>query len=233
MRLRAHLLGAIICALCMPGCTGAVVEYAGKEEVRDNRVVEITRAWRAGETGMVICVRGWPAERARTAPAVEYHMTVPLALFEDPEQPSPLLVQEEGRRIRTIVVPADRAGAGCPERPESASDIRTVTVETDYFASVSPREASDDQIERFADPTAADIVLFGFEAPSEPPAVALLYRHDMPVFDGYRLVWIDPGNKPVKPNEAAYLALPVAFAIDVAIVVGTIIVFAVALAAGA
>lgn len=233
MRLRARLLTAILCMLSVPGCTKAVVDYAGKVEIRDNRVAEIMQAWRAGDGTMVICVRGWPAERARDASPEEFHISVPLALFEDPEQPSPLLMENDGRRIGTIVVPKARSGAGCAERPEGASDIRTVIVEADYFASISPREASDDQIERFADPYAADIALFGFEAPSEAPDIALLYRHDEPVFDGARLVWIDPGEKPVKPNENAYLAVPFAFAADVVAVLGIIVIFALAAVAGA
>jgi len=233
MRLHARLLAAILCALSVPGCTKAVIDYAGKEEVRDNRVAEITRAWRHSDTGLVICVKGWPAERTRDASPVEFHMSVPLALFEDPERPPPLLTQDDGRRIRTIAIPEARTGAGCPARPEGAADIRTVMVGADYFASVSPREASDDQIEQFADPTAAEVTLFGLEAPSEPPDVALLYRHDAPVFEGVRLVWIDPGGKPVKPNKAAYAALPLAFATDVTIVVGTIVVFALAVVVAA
>lgn len=217
----------------MPGCTQAVINYAGKVEVRDNRVAEISQAWRDRDSDLVICVKGWPAERARKASPVEFHMSLPLMLFENPDQPSPLLERAGDRHIRTLVVPEARTGAGCPERPEGASDIRTIIVPADYFTSVSPQQASDEEIERFADPTAADIALFGFEATSEPPDVALLYRHDEPVFDGFRLVWIDPGDQPVKPNEKAYAALPLAFATDVAIVAATIVVLALGIFAAA
>lgn len=232
MRLPAHAVTAFLCLPGLPGCTKAVIDYAGKVEIRDNRVARITHAWRAGDGDMVICVEGWPAERARDSAPLAFHMLVPLALFEDAVGPSPLLV-ESSRRIRTIVVPAARTGTGCPETPVDAHEIRTIIVEADYFASVSPRAASDEQIERFADPHAADIALFGFEAPSQPPDVALLYRHDEQVFERSRLVWIDPGNKPVKPYEFAYLALPLAFATDVLLVAGIVVVFAVAAAAGA
>ena len=233
MRQPAQLLTAFLCVLATPGCTKAVVEYAGEVEVRENRVAAIGRAWRAGDAAMVICATGWPAARSRTTPPVEFHVSVPLALFENRDQPAPLLLQDHGRRIRTIVVPATRIGAGCPKNTEGASDIRTIAVEADYFASVSPRQAADEQIERFADPHATNVALFGFETPSQPPDVALLYRHDDPVFEGSRLVWIDPGNASFKPHEIAYLAVPLAFAADVVMVVGIIFVFAVAAAAGA
>ena len=232
MRLPVKALTAFLCLLSTPGCTRAVLDHAGKVEIRENRVMEITRAWRGEDREMVICVRGWPVERARDASPVEFHMTVPLALFESPERRSPLLAQD-GRRIGTIVIPSERTANGCPEKADGASDVATDMVDADYFASVSPREASDEQIEQFADPNAAGIVLFGFEAPAEPPTAALLYRHDKQVFDGSRLVWIDPGGKPVKPNQAAYLALPLAVVTDVVLVAGVIVIFALAAVAAA
>jgi len=231
MRLPARALTAFLCLPALPGCTKAVIDYAGRVEIRANRVADITQAWRVANGDMVICVEGWPAARPRYNAPVAFHISVPLALFEAPGEPSPLLVERDSR-IRTLVVPEARTGGGCPERPEGATGIRTVIVAADYFASVLPRQASDEQIERFADPTVADVVLFGFEAPSKLPDVALLYRNDDPVFEGSRLVWIDPGNAPAKPYEAAYLALPLAFATDVVMVAAVIVVFAVAAAAG-
>lgn len=232
MRLLIHTLLAFLCLLSMPGCTKVVLDYAGKVEIRDNRVAEITQAWRGEDQEMTICVRGWPAERARDTSPVEFSMTVPLALFGDSGRPSPLLV-DGGHRIKMIVIPTERIAEGCPEKPDGATDVITNTVSADYFASVSPRQASDDQIEQFVNPNTAEVGLFAFEAQSEPPSVALVYRHDEPVFDGSRLVWINPGDKSVKPNEPAYLALPLAFATDVVLVVGVIVIFALAAVAGA
>ena len=231
MRLPIRASIAILCLLSPQGCTQAVVDYAGKSEIRESIITEIESAWRAEDGDMVLCLRGWPAERSRSVPPVRFHLSVPLGLFEDPDQPSPLLIGDEDSRIRTMVIPQARIATGCPKRPAGASDIRTIVVAADYFASVSPRMASDPQIERFADPDAADVALFGFEAPSDPPALALLYRDDDVVFGGSRLVWIDLGEKAVKPNEAAYLALPVAFAADVGMVLAFIAVLALSAAA--
>ncbi|UCH75988.1 MAG: hypothetical protein JSU82_09305, partial [Rhodospirillales bacterium] len=152
MRLPIRTAIAILCLLSPPGCTQAVVDYAGKSEIRESIITEIESAWRAEDGDMVVCLRGWPAERSRTVPPVRLHLSVPLGLFEDPDQPSPLLIADEDSRIRTMAVPEARIATGCPKKPEEAGEIRTIVVEADYFASVSPRLASDAQIEQFADP---------------------------------------------------------------------------------
>lgn len=229
MQRAARALAILICFLVLPGCaTKKLMDYAGKTEIRDNRVGGITAAWLGGDGKLVICAQGWPAERSRTSSATTFHMTVPLDLFDKPGEATPLL-RNEDRRIKTYVLPEDSVAKGCPEKPEGARDIKTESVGADYFTGVAPRDASDDQIEKFVDPNESGDALYGFGLDTKPPTLALMYRHEKPVFGGSRLVWLDPGERDVSPNEAAYVAVPLAVAVDTAGIV--IFIFGLAIAA--
>lgn len=232
----AKRLVGIVLLLAMPalgGCTAALINHAKKEEVRGAAILDVNAAWRVPGGDMVICATGWPAERSRGTKPVAFHLSVPLALFEAPGPSHPLLFTSETRIARYTIAP-DRLGSGCPDRPEDARDIAIVTVSSDYFSSIPAEQASADQLRQFvdeADPRPALHVFAG--RPGDAVASMLIYRHDAAVFDGSTLVKLTPAEQTVKPNEAAYLAVPIAFAADVVALVAVVVVFALAAVAAA
>jgi hypothetical protein len=212
------ILAAALCLLALPGCTVKLIEHAQKTEIRDTRVGEITDAWRGADGRLTVCAHGWPAERARDVEPEAFHLSVPLVRTASAERSIPHPGVDEDRVFR-LVVDNRAIGEGCPERPADAVSVETALLPTDRFGRLPPAEMDAGEIAWLkvaGTRGGSGAMLFALPAEGEPPAVAILYRHDNAIFGGSRLAWIDPGEAEVQPNKAAYAALPLAIVADAA-----------------
>jgi hypothetical protein len=210
-------MAAAFCLLALPGCTAKLIEHAQQTEVRDNRIAEITDAWRGVGGRLTVCARGWPAERARDAAPEAFHLSVPLVRTGSGARGIPHPGVDEAA-VRRLAVDRRAIGEGCPKRPDGAVSVEAALLPTDRFGRLSPDRMEADEIARLEEAAGESerATLFAVPADGEPPAVAILYRHDSAIFSGSRLAWIDPGEAEVQPNKAAYAALPLAIVADAA-----------------
>jgi hypothetical protein len=220
---------ACVAGMTISGCaTPALHKFASQEEVRDHRVAEVISASRGEDGAILICTTGWPAKRDRDTSPVAFSISFPLSLFESGSDAPPIL-HGDAESIASYRLVAERMGEPCPKDPADAGAIRIRRVDREYFGGDPVDMASRATIAPFLDEEDPEALLYVLGAGDPTRSPLVVYQHTEPVFRGSRLVSITMPSETVKPNNAAYIAMPLALAADVALG----LVFVVALALGA
>ncbi len=223
----------ILAAVAASGCVSkALLEFADKIEVRDNIVTGVTVARRDEAGDIFVCATGLPAERDRTRSPVEYGVKFPLSLFDDGEAGTPLLAGS-GADIRRYTLTPEDIADDCPTEIGDPATLPVTLVEPKYLSSVALNTVSDEALRSFIDEAREGAALYVFQSTDPGESALLVYQHDSAVFEGNRLVGIELPAEPVKPNENAVIALPLAFAADVVIVAAVVVLAAAGILLGA
>lgn len=226
-----HLRMALVCGVAMmtSGCaTPALIEYASKEEVRDHRIAEVISASRREGGVVMLCATGWPAKRDRDTPPVAFSISFPVSLFESANDAPPILRGGEESIASYRLVP-ERMGETCPKDMADTDTIQIRRVDREHFGGDPSDMGSIAVIEPFLDEYNPGALVYVLGAGDHARSPLVIYQHTEPIFRGSRLVSVAMPSETVKPNHAAYIAMPFALVVDVALGV----VFVVAMALGA
>ena len=226
-----HLRIMLFCAVGMiiSGCaTPALHEFASKAEVRDHRIAEVISASRADGGVIMMCTTGWPAKHDRDKPPVAFSISFPVSLFES-ESEAPPILYGGAESIASYRLLTERMGKACPKDLADADAIRIRRIDREYFSGDPPDMASLATIAPFLDEVDPGALVYVLGAGDHTRSPLVVYQHTGPIFHGSRLVAIAMPSETVKPNHAAYVAMPFALVADVALG----LVFVVAMALGA
>jgi hypothetical protein len=220
----------LVCGVAMmaSGCaTKALHEFASKEELRDHRIAEVISASRGEDGTILMCTTGWPAMRSRDIAPVAFSISFPLSLFENASEAPPAL-DDEAESIASYRLAPERMGEACPKDPADADAIRVRRVDREYFGGGPADTASRATIAPFLDEDDPGALVYVLGAGDNTRSPLVVYQHAGPIFRGSRLVAIEMPSETVKPNNAAYIAMPFALVADAALGVVFVAVFALA-----
>ena len=218
----------LVCGVAMmtSGCATVMLnKYASRVEVRDHRIAEVISA-SLGEDGVILmCVTGWPAKRDRGKRPVAFAISFPLSLFESESEVPPVLSGRD-ESIASYRLAPGRMGEACPKDPADADAIRVRRVDQEYFGDDPPDAVSVAMIRPLLDEDDPGAMVYVLGAGDHTRSPLVVYRHTEPIFRGSRLVAITMPSETVKPNQAAYIAMPLALTADwfAAVVVASAIV---------
>lgn len=223
-----HLRIMLVCVvgLMMSGCaTSALVKYASKEELRDHRIAEVISASLGADGAILMCVTGWPAKRARDTAPVAFAISFPLSLFEGATEAPPVLPGGD-TSIASYRLAPKRMGAACARDPAAADAIPVRRVDREYYGGDPAAMASLAMIAPLLDEDDPGAMVYVLGAGDHTRSPLVVYRHSEPIFRGSRLVAVTMPSETVKPNQAAYIAMPLALTTDwfAAVIVASAIV---------